>query len=142
MEISSIVWLAVLVGFAILEGVTAAVVSIWFCIGAVAALIISLIWPSAVAVQVIAFFIVSAIALMALRPFVRRMIGNKHVATNADASIGKNCQVVSEVQPGHFGRVKLEGMEWRAKSAYVMPVGSWGRVEAIEGATLVVTPLA
>ncbi len=141
MPIMQIVWLVLLVLFVVLEAATAVLVCIWFCAGALAALMVSLIWPGAVFAQGAAFVAVSALSLWLLRPMVRRVAGTRHMPTNADANIGKDAQVVSEIQPGRFGRVKLEGLEWTAKSDVVAPVGAWVRVLAIEGVKLVVTPL-
>lgn len=141
MEVTQIVWLVLLVVFAILEGVTAGLVSIWFCGGAVAALLLSVFWPAAVWAQMLAFLIVSILLLLALRPFARRVMMPRQRPTNADANIGKVCQVVTEIQPARIGRVKLEGLEWAARSDFVLPVGSWCRVDGIEGVKLVVTPV-
>lgn len=135
-----IVWLGLMIFFIVLETVTVAVVSVWFCAGSLAALLVSFMWPRAILAQVFVFFLVSFVALLALRPLANKLVGSKRVATNADASIGKMCQVVSEVQPGRFGRVKLEGLEWAAKSDFVLPVGTWCRVIAIDGVKLVVIP--
>ena len=134
------VWLGLMIFFIVLETVTVAVVSIWFCAGSLAALLVSFVWPEAFWAQIIAFFVVSFVALLSLRPIAHKLVGGKRVPTNADANIGKMCQVVSEVQPGRFGRVKLEGLEWTAKSDFVLPVGSWCRVIAIDGVKLVVIP--
>ncbi len=141
MEIAQIVWLVLLVLFVILEAATTAVVSIWFCGGALVSLILSIFWPDMIWLQVVAFLAVSGVLLLLLRPLVRRLSGKNQVATNADANIGKTCQVVSEIQPGRFGRVKLEGVEWTGKADTVLPVGAWCRVDAIEGVKLVVSPL-
>ena len=138
METMQIVWLVLMLVFVIVEGATATLVSIWFCAGALVALLVSLVAPEAYVLQAVAFLVVSALMLMALRPVARRLIGNRRVATNADASIGKKAQVVVEIQPGRFGRVKLEGQEWTAKSDATLPVGSWVQVLAIEGVKLVV----
>lgn len=135
-----LVWLGLMIFFIVVETVTVAVVSIWFCAGALAALLVSFIWPGAWVAQVIVFFLVSFVSLLALRPLADKFSNKGRTATNADASIGKMCQVVSEVQPGRFGRVKLEGLEWAAKSDYILPVGSWCRVIAIDGVKLVVIP--
>ncbi len=140
MQTIQIVWLVALIVFLLLEAVTATIVSIWFAAGALVALLVSLAWPGAVAVQVAAFLVVSAVALFALRPFAKRMMANRRVPTNADANIGKPAQVVSEIQPGRVGRVKLGGLEWAARADVVLPVGTWCRVQAIEGVTLVVVP--
>lgn len=141
MEVMQIVWLVLLVLFIIIEAAGPALVSIWFCGGALVALLLSLLFPQMILVQILAFVVVSVLLLLALRPMARRLLDKRKVATNADANIGKVCQVVSEVQPGRFGRVKLESLEWTAKANMVLPVGTWCRVLAIEGAKLVVAPL-
>ena len=142
MTTMQIIWTALLVGFVILEGVTVTLVSIWFCAGAVVALVVSLIWPNAIVPQVLVFLMVSIATLLALRPLTKKLVGDKKVATNADANVGKIGQVIAEIQPARFGRVKLEGLDWTAKSDEVLPVGTWCRVEAIEGVKLVVTPVS
>lgn len=141
MELSQMIWLGLMVLFGIAEAATATLVSIWFCAGALAALLAALIAPDAVAVQVVVFLAVSALALLALRPLARRFTGGKNVPTNADANIGKLAQVVVDVLPERIGRVALEGLEWAAKSNAVLPAGSWCKVLAIEGAKLIVDPV-
>lgn len=141
MEAAQIVWLVLVVLFIIAEAVTAALVSVWFCLGGMAALVVALVWPGAYIAQGAVFLAVSAFALLLLRPVAHKVMGNRRVATNADANIGKVCQVINEIQPERFGRVKLEGLEWTAKSYTVLPVGAWCRVDAIEGVKLVVSPL-
>lgn len=140
MQVTQIVWLVLLIVFIVLETATAALVSIWFCAGALAALLVSLFLPGNVWIQGAVFLLVSALSLLALRPMANKLVGKRHVATNADANIGKLCQVVNEIQPGQTGRVKLEGLEWSAKSSSVLTVGSWCRVNSIEGVTLQVEP--
>ncbi|MDL2325282.1 NfeD family protein [Ruminococcaceae bacterium OttesenSCG-928-A16] len=140
MELMQIVWLVLLVAFLVLEGVTVALVSIWFCAGALVALVVAWFLPQAYALQFLLFVVVSLLALLAVRPVLRKKFVGKRVATNADANIGKKAQVVTEIQPARFGRVKLEGLEWTAKADTVLPVGSWCRVTGIEGVKLVVEP--
>lgn len=144
MEIMQIVWLVLVVVFVILEASTATLVSVWFAAGSLVALLVSLLLPwndgMGVIAQVAAFLVVSGICLLALRPLARKLMGSKKVPTNADANIGKLAQVVTEVRPERIGRVKLEGLEWAAKSDAVLPVGSWCRVLAIEGAKVIVAP--
>ena len=140
MDMMQIIWLCAVALFVVLEAVTFSSVSIWFCAGALAALVVSLIWPQAVAAQLPAFVLVSLAALFALRPLAKRLLPAKRARTNADANIGKVGQVISEIQPNRVGRVKLEGLDWSATSGQVLPVGAWCRVEAIEGVKLVVSP--
>ena len=142
MDATQIVWLVLLLAFLVLEAVTVSVVSIWFAAGALAALLVAIFWPGGIAVQVVAFLVVSTLALLALRPLAKKGLIGRRVPTNADANIGKSAQVVTEIPPGRFGRVRLEGLEWTAKSDAVLPVGAWCRVDAIEGVKLVVSPAA
>lgn len=142
MEGMQLVWLVLLVLFLVLEGVTSALVSLWFCVGAVVAMVVSFVAPEAVVVQFLVFAAVSLITLLVLRPALRKAFGAKNMPTNADASIGKQAEVIVAVSPGHFGRVNLEGQEWTAKSDYILPIGTWCRVEKIEGVKLVVVPLS
>lgn len=141
MSAAQIIWLVLIAVFIVLEATTVTLVSIWFCAGALAAFLVSLFAPGAVWVQIAVFVAASALSLLGLRPLLKKLLAGKAVPTNADANIGKTCQVVEEIQPGRFGRVRLEGLEWTAKADAVLPVGAWCRVDAIEGVKLVVSPL-
>lgn len=140
METIQIIWIALIVVFIVVEAVTVSLWSVWFFLGALVAFIGSLFAPGNYILQFSLFLAVSVISLLALRPFAKRLMGNRRSPTNADANIGKLAQVVAGVEPNHFGRAKLEGLEWTAKSDSKMPAGSWGRVVAIEGVKLVLVP--
>ncbi len=141
MELVQIIWIVLIVLFIVVEMLTSTLVSVWFFLGALVAFLVSLFAPGALVIQFAVFLAVSIVALLALRPFARRFMRGRHTPTNADANVGKTAQVVAEVQPDRFGRVKLEGLEWTAKADVVLPVGSWCRVEGIEGVKLLVSPL-
>lgn len=130
-----IIWLALLIVFAITEGVTVALVSIWFMGGALAALIAALcgaeLW-----VQVVLFFTVSILLLLCLRPLSKRLIKQKKVATNADSNIGKEAVVTERIDNLHgSGAVRISGVEWSARSADGSEIekGAVVRVLRIEG---------
>ena len=130
-----IIWLALLIVFAITEGVTVALVSIWFMGGALAALIAALcgaeLW-----VQVVLFFAVSILLLLCLRPLSKRLIKQKKVATNADSNIGKEAVVTERIDNLHgSGAVRISGVEWSARSADGSEIekGAVVRVLRIEG---------
>lgn len=142
METIHIFWMVLLVLLLVIEASTSALVSVWFVAGALAALITSIFIPGLVAVQATVFAFVSLAALLLLRPVAKKLVQNKHTPTNADTAIGKNAQVLANVAPGQFGRVKLEGQEWTACSNSFLQAGSWCRVDGIEGAKLVVSPIA
>lgn len=130
-----IIWLALLIVFAITEGVTVALVSIWFMGGALAALIVALcgaeLW-----VQVVLFFAVSILLLLCLRPLSKRLIKQKKVATNADSNIGKEAVVTERIDNLQgSGAVRISGVEWSARSADGSEIekGAVVRVLRIEG---------
>ncbi len=140
MQTIQYIWLALVLLFVIIEASTAALVSIWFCVGALAALVVSFIAPANVVAQIIVFLLVSAATIVALRPLSKRLLSSKRVVTNVDANIGKRCKVIEEIRPDEFGRVMLEGVPWTAKADVPLAKDSWCVVTAIEGVKLVVAP--
>ena len=130
-----ILWLILLVAFAVVEGATVSLVSMWFIGGAAAALIAALcgaeIW-----LQVVLFFAVSIALLLCLRPISKRLLRQKKVATNADSNIGKEAVVTEEIDNLQGkGAVKIAGVEWSARSedGSVIEKGAVVRIERIEG---------
>ena len=113
----SIVWLALAVVLAVIEAATLGIVTIWFAIGALAALIVSLAGLN-LAYQLIAFILVSGILLYFTRPIVQKYLVRKTQRTNADRLIGEKGIVVERIDPIQGkGQVKVMGQIWSAKSA-------------------------
>ena len=142
MEYLSILWFLMMVAFLVAESSTVALVSIWFAVGALAALIASLL-QAQLWVQITVFLAVSCVLLALLRPLVRKYFNPRIVKTNVDSiigSVGKVIQTIDNLVPA--GQVKLGAMEWTARSASgeVIPEGSLVRVERIEGVKVFVTP--
>ena len=129
------IWLGALVLFLILEGQTAAVVSLWFAAGALAAMIAALcgaeIW-----LQAVLFTAVSLVLLAFLKPVVQKYFTPKLQKTNTDAIIGTVGPVVEDIDNIQaVGRVKLGGMEWSARSTTGQPIekNALVQVDKIEG---------
>lgn len=130
-----ILWLILLVAFAIVEGVTVSLVSVWFIGGAAAALIAAL-CGAEVWLQVVLFFGVSIVLLLCLRPLSKRLLKQKKVATNADSNIGKEAIVTEEIDNLQGkGAVKIAGVEWSARSedGSVIEKDALVRILRIEG---------
>ena len=133
-------WLAVIILAAVLEAVTTQLVSIWFVVGGIFALIAGLLGAS-LPVQVLIFAAASAVALIVTRPFVKRMLNIKRVETNADRYIGKIGIVTLEIDnEAGRGQVNVLGSIWTARSAdsSVISVGERVNVESIDGVKLMV----
>jgi membrane protein implicated in regulation of membrane protease activity len=88
---------------------------IWFGVGSVAALIMSLLGFGVLA-QSIAFTVVSALLLVLIRPLARRMTEARKTRTNADRVIGNEGVVIKEINPvlGE-GQIKVIGQIWSAR---------------------------
>ena len=133
-------WLGAIVFFGVVEGVTAGLVSIWFVLGAAAALIAALL-NAALAVQFAGFLIVSALALVATRPLVKKLRAGKPVPTNLDRVIGAAGRVTETVDNSiASGAVYVDGKTWTARSAdgSILPKGQMVRIVKMEGVKLFV----
>ena len=135
------IWLAAVLIFGVLEAVTAALVSIWFVGGSVAALIASLLgaplWS-----QLALFLTVSIVILAATRPLVKKMSG-KVVPTNLDRVLGEIGRVTENIDnDAGTGAVYVDGKTWTARSAEggTIPIGTSVAVRRMEGVKLYVTP--
>ena len=137
----SLFWLALVIFFAVIEGVTPQLVSIWFAGGALVSLIVSL-FGAPLWVEVIVFVAVSAILLILTRPLVKRRFAKQIVKTNADALVGGEAvvtQTINNVEGS--GLAKILGQVWSARSATgeTIPEGTAVTVERIEGVKLIVS---
>ena len=143
MPIPSICWLVALVVLAVLEGVTVTLVSLWFALGALAALLTSLavdnIW-----IQFAVFLAVSLATLLVIRPLARRYVAPHQVATNADRAVGAEGVVIQAIDNRIAqGQVTVAGSVWTARADPEQPIpeGTAVRVLRIEGVKLIVTPI-
>lgn len=133
-------WLGAIVFFGVVEGVTAGLVSIWFVLGAAAALIAALLNATLTA-QFAVFLIVSALALVATRPLVKKLRAGKPVPTNLDRVIGSAGRVTETVDNSiASGAVYVDGKTWTARSAdgSILPKGQMVRIVKMEGVKLFV----
>lgn len=139
----AIIWLILMVVFLMVEGATVSLVSSWFAVGSLVALIASLL-SAPVWLQVTLFLLVSCAALAMLRPLVRKYITPKVVKTNVDAIVGKQGPVTAPIDNvAATGQIKLGAMEWSARSTSGEPiaVGTLVKVDRIEGVKVFVSPV-
>ena len=137
-----ILWVALMVVFAIVEAATVNLVSIWFVGGALTALVVQLLGGS-IWLQLALFLVTAGVLLAGLRPFVRRYVAPRRTATNADMVLGREAFVLETVDNLHgTGALKLDGKVWTARSATdaVLPEGMLVKVVKLEGVKLYVEP--
>lgn len=139
----SLFWLIAMVLFGVLEAVTVGLTSIWFAVGALAALIAASLGAFAL-VQVIVFLVVSFVTLLLVRPLAQRYINDRKEPTNADRVIGREAVVTQAIDnlKGE-GQVNVSGAVWTARSQEEAPIpaGTRVRVLRIEGVKVIVSPV-
>jgi membrane protein implicated in regulation of membrane protease activity len=138
---SSTLWLILVITFLIAEGVSLNLVTIWFAMGSLAALIMSLIGFSPL-IQLFTAVAASGLSLLLLRPFTKRFFRPK-ADTNSDRLIGQEGVVIVKIDAlAGSGQVKVNGQIWSAKSRSPEEVIERDLkviVQAIEGVKLIVT---
>ena len=136
MDTAAFIWFALMVVFLVAEGICPFhLVSVWFAVGALAAVVVSLL-GGAVWLQITVFFVVSAGLLVAMWPISRKLLQPQVVKTNVDAVIGSQGYVIADIDNlAATGRVKLGAMEWTARSTNEEPIeaGTLVKVDRIEG---------
>lgn len=134
----TVFWAILAAVFMVIEIATISLVSIWFFLGALVALVLSF-YHFALWTQVTAFFVVSILFFAILYPIVKRKIHINH--TNIDTMIGSTGIVSEEIDNLRSkGRVFVNGKSWAASSVNgeAILVGEKVEVLAIQGVHLVV----
>lgn len=140
-----IVWLVLMIFFAVVEGITVTLASIWFAVGALAALLVSLVCGNLWA-QAFTFALVSLLALCLIRPMAKRFFqSGKPTPTNADRILKRTGIVTENIDNlAATGQVKVAGQVWTARSADGNPISAGVEVTIlrIEGVKIFVEPAA
>ena len=140
------IWLLVAAVFVVIEiftsGFAVACFSVCCVFGAIlAACDLSLTW------QVVAFAIGTFLSFILIRPVVMRCLDKKtndnHIKTNMDNIIGKTAVVTERIEGNGYGRVKIDGDDWKAQTAdgAAAEVGEKVRIESFESIILTVKKL-
>lgn len=133
----SIFWLILFIVLLLVEIFTVGLVSIWFAIGAIVAMVSSFFIESIV-IQGIVFVATSILVLLCTKKIVQRFRMSDIIPTNLDRVIGKNGEVLEKIVPGSTGQVKVLGNIWSAVSSSEIEVGQRIIVKQIDGVKLIV----
>ena len=133
-------WLIVVIAFGIVEAATLGLTSVWFAVGALAAMVCALchgpLW-----LQIGLFVVVSGGCLVFTRKKVQSKFNENRQKTNADRIIGHRGMVLEEIDPQNArGTVKVDGSIWsaRSKNGAAIPAGAEVTILAIEGVKVIV----
>ena len=108
MNWEAIFWLAAMVIFMAAEAMTVTLVSIWFAVGALGAILVALLGGGLI-LQVTVFLALAVVLLMGLRGVVRKHFTPRITKTNIDSVIGATGIVITPVNNiaqivgGHVG---------------------------------------
>lgn len=137
------IWIIAVVVFLVLEAITSGLVTIWFAVGALAALLASM-FGAPLWLQLIWFFAISIAAFAVTRPLAKKYLNSKTQPTNADMLIGKECIVTETIDNiAGTGAASVGGKVWTARCSeeHVIPAGAHATVLRIEGVKLIVNPV-
>ena len=129
-------WLAIVVCLAILEMVTVSLVSIWFVLSGLLAMIASLFTNNAT-IQIAIFVIFGLIFMLLTRKFVKKAVPVK-TKTNIDRIIGMEGIVTEKITKNHPGEVKVDGKKWTAVANKTIIEGSVVKILEINSTKLTV----
>ena len=110
-------WIVLTIIFLVIEVVTAgAMVSIWFFVGALAALLAEYLGAGLI-LQFLIFFVVSLALMFMTKPFIKKYVRPVLSKTNADRIINEHGIVTEEINNllGK-GAVLVDGKEWTARN--------------------------
>lgn len=139
-----LIWVIISILCLILELSSGDFFILCFAIGAAVSAILagcglSLTW------QIIAFALVSALSLLLVRPALIRKLHKPHRErlSNAEAMIGKEGRVSETIEAGGYGRVAIDGDDWKALSAdgSAIEKGVHVRVVKMDSIIVTVTPV-
>ena len=142
MNWEAIFWLVAMVIFLAAEGMTVTLVSIWFAVGALGAIVVALL-GGGLMLQVTVFLALAVALLLSLRSIVRKHFNPRLTKTNVDSVIGAIGIVTVPVNNiAALGQVQINGMEWSARSTSGshIPAGTTVTVDRIEGVKVFVSP--
>lgn len=138
---NTMVWLAAMIILIIIEIVTVGLTTIWFAIGALVAIIVSML-GGGIILQLTVFLLISLSMLIFTRPLAVRYINSTRTRTNYEGIIGKVVRITQDVDNiAGRGSAVVNGQEWTVQTVddkSRIAAGSLAKVVDIRGVRLVV----
>lgn len=135
------IWLAIFIVSIIVEICTFELISVWFSVGAIFALILSVIPNIPWFVELIVFFLVSIICLASLRTIANKALKRKLSNSNIDEIIGQKGVVIKKISSLEPGEIRIRDVIWTALPVDendIIKTGSIVKVISLKGNKLFV----
>lgn len=127
-------WLGVIIFLGFIEAITINLVSIWFVISGLVALILSF-FTDSFTIQFACFVILGIILMLLTRKNLEQKLVKKE-KTNLDRIIGMRAIVTEPIDEMTIGEVKVDGKRWSATSSTTLKVGEKVKILKIKGVKL------
>ena len=126
------IWIIVALVLVIVEIFTSGFAVICLAVGAVGGSIAAS-CDCSFKIQLLAFAIASFIALLLVRPLLLRFFPKEEkVKTNANAMVSRRGVVCNAIEGVEGGRVMIDGVDWKARSANGEDIAQGEKVEIVE----------
>lgn len=113
---------------------------LWFLWLAIAALIVagavSVGWLPSLEVQLLVFAFLTLLFIIFTRPLTLKLFRTNDTVSNVNALIGQHGVATTNIEPLHYGQVKVNGEIWTAFSGETIEEGSRIMVTGIDGVKL------
>lgn len=129
------IWLIIFIVLVIIELLTINLVTIWFAIAAVFALLVDIITRNTM-LEIIVFTVSSFLLLLLTKPLIKKIKVKKIEATNLDMVINKVGIVTEDILDDKIGEVKVLGKKWSAYSNAKVLKGERVKILSIDGVKL------
>ena len=107
------IYSAIILFSLIIEASTTSLVAIWFIPSSLVCMVLNALGVN-VPVQIIVFFVLSGILMMLFYKKLSNIIRTKTEKTGIDTIIGKTAVAEEDISYLNAGRVKVDGMSWKA----------------------------
>lgn len=132
-----IFWLGVVLVLGVIEMATTNLVTIWFVASGLLAILLSL-FKIHFGICFAVFVLVGVALLLLTKPFLKKYMRPRRVATNLDRVIGTCGIVTQEISTLSPGEVKTDGKLWTAVSDEDISAGETVQILSIDGVKLFV----
>ncbi len=129
------IWLVIFIVLVIIELLTINLVTIWFAIAAVFALLVDIITGNTM-LEMLVFTVSSFLLLLLTKPLIKRIKVKKIESTNLDMVINKVGIVTEDILNDKIGEVKVLGKKWSAYSNTKVLKGEKVKILSIDGVKL------
>ena len=135
-----LIWVIISILCLILELTSGDLFLLCFAIGAAVSAILAG-CGSSLAVQIICFVVVSVLSLLLVRLALLKKLHKPHRErlSNAEAMIGQTGCVSEPISAGGYGRVAIDGDDWKAVSADGQPIDKDVRVRVVKMDSIILT---